>query len=106
MSPSTTLRAGSDLTILAIADQEFVPRLRALAASIAANMPSAALHACLVNVVDQPDLEGTIECSFVFAQLDTAVVHLGLDGITPYTEKAGFCVNLRGRAMLDLLRAG
>jgi hypothetical protein len=95
-----------ELTILAIADAEFVPRLRALAASIAANMPSATLHACLVNVVDPPELEGRTERSYVFAPLDTTVVHLGLDGITPYTEKAGFCVNLRGRAVLDLLRAG
>jgi hypothetical protein len=102
----------SDLTILAIADPDFVPRLRALAASIAANMPSATLHACLVNVVD-PDLAQSIEraharteISFVFAELDATVVRMGLDGVTPYTEKAGFCVNLRGRAVLDLLREG
>ena len=101
-----------ELTILAIADPEFVPRLRALAASIAANMPSATLRACLVNVVDPVLVESIeraharTEFSFVFAELDATVVHMGRDGITPYTEKAGFCVNLRGRAVLDLLREG
>lgn len=100
-----------ELTILAIADPDFVPRLRALAASIAANMPSALLHACLVNANDEHAAEiltahANCEFSFEYAELDTTQVKIGRDGITPYTEKAGFCVNLRGRKTLELLREG
>lgn len=101
-----------ELTVVAIADPEFVPRLRALAASLAANMPSARLHACLVNVRDTStarSLEAAhrnIEFSYEYAELDAAVTRIGRDGITPYTEKAGFCVNLRGRAVLRLLLEG
>ncbi len=101
----------AELTILAIADPDFVPRLRALAASVAANMPSALLHACLVNADDEHAAEivathANCEFSFVDAQLDATSMKIGLDGITPYTEKAGFCVNLRGRKTLELLREG
>ena len=42
----------------------------------------------------------------ILTELDATVVRMGRDGVTPYTEKAGFCVNLRGRAVLDLLRQG
>lgn len=104
--------ADPELTVVAIADPEFVPRLRALAASLAANMPVALLHACLVNVRDAGTVRslqaahGNLEVSFEDAILDATVVKMGRDGITPYTEKAGFCVNLRGRAVLRLLRQG
>jgi hypothetical protein len=100
------------LTILAISDPEFLPRLRALASSINRNMPSAALHACLVNVdaadeaADLRAIHPRTECSFVRETLDDTVVKMGMDGLTTFTEKAGFCVNLRAKAIHELLNAG
>jgi hypothetical protein len=100
------------LTILAVADGEFLGRAAALAASIACHMPAARLHACLVNVDPEPaerelrSRHANVEFSHERAALDAATVKVGLDGLTRYTEKAGYCVNLRGRAVLRLLRAG
>jgi hypothetical protein len=104
--------SSGNLTILVISDPVFLPRLRALAASINRNMPSAVLHACLVNV-DAADeaprlraIHPQTECTFVRETLDDTVVQMGMDGITTFTEKAGFCVNLRARAIHDLLVKG
>jgi len=101
----------AELTVLAIADRDFLPRLEVLAASLARNTPSAHLHACLVNVApaDAERLRAVhrhTELQYESAVLDAAHVEIGLDGVTPYTEKAGYCVNRRGRAILDLLNAG
>ena len=100
-----------ELTVLAISDPEFLPRLEVLAASLARNYPSARLHACLVNVEPRDaerlrSIHRHTELQFHSVELDSTEVTIGLDGITPYTEKAGYCVNLRGRAILDLLLAG
>lgn len=99
------------MTILSIADSEFLPRLETLAGSIARNAPWARLHAYLVNV--QADLGDRLrrihsptDLTYVEEELDSTVVKMGMDWATRYTEKAGFCVNLRGRAMLSLLREG
>jgi Nucleotide-diphospho-sugar transferase len=100
-----------ELIVLAIADPEFLPRLEVLAASLERNSPSARLHACLVNV-EPADAERLrvihrhTELQNESLSLDATHVKIGLDGITPYTEKAGYCVNLRGRVILDLLHAG
>lgn len=101
------------LTILAISDGEYVPRLKALSASISQNMPSAHLHALLVNVDEQDDdvahlkhIHPHTDFSFVYETLDHDNVKLGLDGVTKYTEKAGFCVNVRAQAIYDLLLKG
>lgn len=104
---------GVPLTILVVSDREFLPRLKALASSIQRNAPSTRLHAYLVNL--QPDdrdveelrrLHSGITTTFVHEALDDARVTIALDGMTQFTEKAGFCVNLRGRAIFDLLQAG
>jgi hypothetical protein len=101
-----------DLTILVISDPEFLPRLKTLAASINRNMPSALLHACLVNVDDSDAASSLLaihpgtQCSFVRETLDDTIVQMGMDGITTFTEKAGFCVNLRARAIHALLVEG
>ena len=100
-----------ELTVLAIADPEFLPRLEVLAASLARNSPSVSLHAYLVNAAPEDAerlqaIHPSTEVRFDSAELDASEVKIGLDGITPYTEKSGYCVNLRGWAILDLLQAG
>src|SRR5262245_1188503 len=96
------------LNILAISDPEFLPRARVLAVSLNRNMPSAFLHAFLVNVDDQAAVESirTLNPNTVVypisETLDDSDVKIGLDGITRYTEKSGFCVNLRARAIHQL----
>jgi hypothetical protein len=100
-----------ELTVLAIADRLFLPRLEVLAASLARNSPFVHLHAYLVNVAPEDAerlraIHRHTELRFDSAELDATEMKIGLDGITPYTEKAGYCVNLRGRAILDLLQAG
>ena len=100
------------LNVLAISDIEFLPRARILASSLNRNMPSAVLHAFLVNIDDQ-DAVDTIRTLHpnskiypISEKLDDSDVKLGLDGITKYTEKSGFCVNLRARAIHQLLLNG
>src|SRR5262245_11470490 len=101
------------LTILAVSDREFLPRLKALASSIQENAPSVRLHAYLVNL--SPDdrevdelrrLHADVAITTVCETLDDTQVMVALDGMTKFTEKAGFCVNLRGRAISELLQAG
>src|SRR5437764_12821632 len=101
----------AELTVLAIADRDFLPRLEVLAASLAKHTPAGDRQACLVNVppADAERLRAVhrhAELQYEWAALDAAHVEIGLDGVTPYTEKAGYCVNRRGRAILDLLHAG
>src|SRR3954451_4837710 len=98
-----------NLTILAIADADFLPRLAALAGSIACNAPYARLKAWLVNVPEDAgrrlrQIHPSTDVTHVEAELDATEAKLGMDWATWYTEKAGFCVNLRGRAILSVLR--
>ena len=92
------------ITVLAISDPEFLPRLYRLANSLSRNFPSAILHAYLVNVTSERDIERLrqihprCEVSLVQEELDDREVKLGMDGITKFTEKAGFCVNLSATA--------
>jgi Nucleotide-diphospho-sugar transferase len=100
-----------ELAVLVVSDPEFLPRLKTLAASIERNMPSAILHAWLVNVdgneaAELRAIHPRTECTFVREALDDTVMQMGMDGITTFTEKAGFCVNLRANAIQTLLVAG
>lgn len=102
----------ANVTVLAISDPEFLPRLYRLANSLSRNFPSAILHAYLVNVTSERDIERLrqihprCEVSQVHEELDDREVKLGMDGITRFTEKAGFCVNLRATAIHRLLLEG
>lgn len=102
----------ANVTVLAISDPEFLPRLYRLANSLSRNFPSAILHAYLVNVTSGRDIERLqkvhprCEVSLVQEELDDRAVKLGMDGITCFTEKAGFCVNLRATAIHRLLLEG
>lgn len=105
-------RQRGPLNILVISDGQFYPRLRTLASSINRNMPSAILHAYLVNMTsaDVTASLGAIhpqtKCYFVEEALDATEIKIALDGVTKFTEKAGFCVNLRARAIHQLLVDG
>jgi hypothetical protein len=100
------------LTILAIADPEFLPRLESLLGSVSRNMPEAAVHACLVNVTNAAEvarlrrIHSRTTFAYYHELLDDSEVKIGLDGITKFTEKAGYCVNLRARALHGLLMEG
>jgi hypothetical protein len=100
------------LNILAISDSQFFPRLKTLASSINKNMPTAMLHAYLVNMSDEEALaplralHPRTEVYFVEEALDAIEVKVALDGVTRFTEKAGFCVNLRAKAIHQLLLDG
>jgi hypothetical protein len=100
------------ITVLAISDPEFLPRLYRLANSLSRNFPSAVLHACLVNVTSERDIERLkqihprCEVSLVKEELNDREIKVGMDGITRFTEKAGFCVNLRATAIHRLLLEG
>jgi hypothetical protein len=105
-------RQRGPLNILAISDCEFFPRLKTLASSINTNMPAAILHAYLVNMASKEliaslrKLHPRTEVYFDEAALDDREVKVALDGVTRFTEKAGYCVNLRARAIHRLLLDG
>src|SRR5215216_2122479 len=105
-------RQRGPLNILAISDGEFFPRLKTLASSINTNMPAAVLHAYLVNMTggevtaSLTELHPRTEFYFVEEALDDAEVKIALDGVPRFTEKAGYCVNLRARAIHRLLLDG
>ena len=100
------------LTILSVSDDEYLPRLAALAQSLHLNMPTAHLSAWLVNIAPGETLAGLQQVhapmtfTHVDVPLDAEQSMLGLDGKTFYTEKSGFCVNLRARGIHRLLLDG
>jgi len=104
-------RSTGEVTVLVISDGEFLPRLYRLANSLHKNFPSARLHAYLVNVSSTQverlrQIHPKSEVTLVEAELNDREIKLGMDGITKFTEKAGFCVNLRASAIHKLLLEG
>ena len=112
MTGTYSIPSPSTLTVLSVSDLEYLPRLAILAKSISRNMPGAHLHAWLVNVSPGRDVKALsrIHPPSVFTHvgevLDSRRTKMGLDGKTLYTEKSGFCVNLRARAIHRLLLTG
>lgn len=105
-------RDGRRLTILVISDPEFLPRVEGLLGSVARHTPDADVHACLVNVTNAGDvarlraIHPRVTVAHYHESLDGTDVKIGLDGVTRFTEKAGYCVNLRARALQGLLMDG
>ncbi len=110
--PKAGARDPRQLTIVVISDPEFLPRLETLLGSVARHVPDARVHACLVNVTNAGDvtrlraIHPRITIAHYYELLNDTEVQIGLDGITRFTEKAGYCVNLRARAIQNLLMDG
>jgi hypothetical protein len=110
--PKAEARDPRQLTILVISDPEFLPRLEALLGSVARHVPDARVHACLVNVTNAGDvtrlraIHPRITIAHYYELLNDTEVKIGLDGLTRFTEKAAYCVNLRARALQSLLMDG
>lgn len=99
-------------TILAISDLRFLPHLQVLVASVNRHFPQAHIHIYLVNINDPKEqislkqLHPNIQFTLIEKNLEEAIIKIALDGKTQYTEKAGFCVNLRVHAIHTLLNKG
>jgi hypothetical protein len=110
--PKAGARDPRQFTILVISDPEFLPRLEALLGSVVRHVPDARVHACLVNVTNAGDvtrlraIHPRITITHHYELLNDTEVQIGLDGLTRFTEKAGYCVNLRARALQSLLKDG